>query len=239
MPRRAFVTLLIFVSFFATSGMFALTSSSNVVAELQLDGDPTPQQTVAAAGPASAWADPRSVELAGVRLLRESTLPGQETGARAQRLADARRRLDEAAQAAPARATVRMHGAFAAAAAGDLTQMDARIRTWHAVAPHDGATQPWRLALAVAHWEALSPPARALALADLEDVCVRSGEVRARELVDAHGVETARMAATIRLARRTRPCAGYGGETPAILSPDLRGAPPRPPVSVRAPSPPM
>lgn len=146
---------------------------------------------------------------------------------------DAREALDEAIRQAPARPTIRMHRAWLAAMSGEgAAAVDARLSQWHAVAPHDGQTQPWRVALGVSAWEGLSPATRALVLADVEDLCVRSGRPRTERLVLGQGSGGAHTAALMRLARMERPCAGYSAAFPDILTPGApRPVPPSPPAN--------
>ncbi len=152
--------------------------------------------------------DARLLELESVRLQRLGT-------------ADARQKAailtKEAIAAAPARPTLRMHDAFILAQleTPDLVFAQ-KLQVWHELAPHDGATQPWRLALGLSKWDAMSPSVRTLLLDDAEDVCVRSGKKRTLELAQI-GSPSAQMALGLRLGRMTRACARYPANAPPIL----------------------
>jgi hypothetical protein len=162
--------------------------------------------------------DARLWELEAVRLLNYHQIApklGLPVGSEAVRAYGSALR---AIQLAPARPTLRMRAAFASVAyGGPDDELNQRIQDWHAVAPHHGATQAWRLALAVRQWDRLTPQSRALILADSEDVCVRSGARRTLELV-RQGADSAYFAISSRLARMTRTCTVFPSTTGPILN---------------------
>ncbi|MEN9873134.1 MAG: hypothetical protein RL186_31 [Pseudomonadota bacterium] len=152
--------------------------------------------------------DARLLELESVRLQRLGDKMALREAA-----ALAARAIDQA----PARPTLRMHEAFVLA---QLNASDAllnqRLTVWHNLAPHDGVTQPWRLALGSSIWSKLGPATRGLLLSDAEDVCVRSGKKRTLDLAQV-GQPSARLAIALRLERMARACAQYPADAPPIL----------------------
>lgn len=152
--------------------------------------------------------DVRLLELESVRLQRMGTPDALQKAAILTK---------EAIAIAPARPTLRMHDAFVLAQLGtpDLVFAE-KLQVWHELAPHDGSTQPWRLALGLNKWDAMSPSVRTLLLDDAEDVCVRSGKKRTLELAQI-GTPSAQMAVGLRLGRMTRECARAPADAPPIL----------------------
>lgn len=152
--------------------------------------------------------DSRLMELESVRLQRIGT---------PQALREAALLTQQALVETPARPTLRMHDAFVLARLNaDGALFSQKILDWHSSAPHDGLTQPWRLALALTRWDVLTPEVRAVVLDDAEDVCVRSGLKRTRELAQ-FGQPAARLAVGLRLGRMERACAQFPGDAPPIL----------------------
>ena len=152
--------------------------------------------------------DVRLLELESVRLQRMGTPDALQKAAILTK---------EAIAAAPARPTLRMHDAFVLAQLGTWDMVFAeKLQVWHELAPHDGSTQPWRLALGLNKWDAMSPSVRTLLLDDAEDVCVRSGKKRTLELAQI-GTPSAQMALGLRLGRMKRECARAPADAPPIL----------------------
>lgn len=118
---------------------------------------------------------------------------------------------------APAQPWARMRlSLYFAQIGADPARLNQSLNDWYATAPHGGQTQAWRLAIASAKWDALTPKTRALALLDAEDVCVQSGLKRTLDLAQK-GQITAFAAIKSRLERISRPCAAIRSDAPPLL----------------------
>jgi hypothetical protein len=99
----------------------------------------------------------------------------------------------------------------------DNNDLNQSLGEWYLVAPHDGATQPWRLLLAATYWDAITPANRAKALTDAEDLCVRYGRKRTEQLLE-RGSSAARLAVSSRLGRMIRECVIVAPNLPPLIA---------------------
>jgi hypothetical protein len=117
----------------------------------------------------------------------------------------------------PAQAWPRMRATYLIAQSSQSDDvLNKAFADWHKVAPHDGSTQPWRLLLAAAYWDRISPANRSKALNDAEDVCVRSGRQRTQKLV-GRGLPSASLAVSSRLGRMSRTCVVVAADLPPLI----------------------
>jgi hypothetical protein len=106
---------------------------------------------------------------------------------------------------------------FIAQSSQDDSALNRALEDWFLVAPHDGATQSWRLLLAASFWDRITPSSRAKALNDAEDLCVRYGHERTEQLV-VRGLDSARLAVLSRLGRMSRQCVIVTSNLPPLIA---------------------
>jgi hypothetical protein len=143
--------------------------------------------------------DARLWELEADRLLKLD-LDGNAAAARAA--------LNQARDLAPMRPSIRMRETYLALRMPESPDtFNDYFMAWYKLSPHDVTIQDWRLSIAAAGWNRLSPEARLLALADAEDLCMRWGRARTIDFVNAIANAPA-LATAFRLERVKQKCLG-------------------------------
>ncbi|MCZ8208774.1 MAG: hypothetical protein O9270_11365 [Aquidulcibacter sp.] len=114
--------------------------------------------------------------------------------------------LRQAQNLAPARPSIRMRQAYLALREPQSTgEFNRYYIDWYTLAPHDTTMQVWRMTIAAAGWERLTPQARLMALADAEDLCLRWGRAKTLEIAGSGGTAP-QLATTLRLEREKAKC---------------------------------
>lgn len=122
--------------------------------------------------------------------------------------AAAREALSYARQLAPMRPSIRMRETYLALRKPQSPDtFNHLFISWHKLSPYDVTIQDWRLSIAAAGWNRLSPEARLLALSDAEGLCLRWGRKRTIDFVGAVAPDPA-LATALRLERVKQKCAG-------------------------------
>ena len=122
--------------------------------------------------------------------------------------AEAREALNHARHLAPMRQSIRMRETYLALRKPQSPDSFSDLFiSWNKLAPYDVTIQDWRLSIAAAGWNRLSPEARLLALSDAEGLCMRWGRKRTIDLVRAFAPDPA-LATALRLERVKQKCAG-------------------------------
>jgi hypothetical protein len=141
--------------------------------------------------------DARILELEAERRLRANGLSDSKA---------AFKLLHQAQGLAPARPSIRMRQAYLALrepqSTGDFNRYYAQ---WYTLAPHDTTLQVWRMTIAAAGWDRLTPQARLMALADAEDLCRRWGRAKTLEIAGSGGAAP-KLATALRLEREKAKC---------------------------------
>ncbi len=141
--------------------------------------------------------DARILELEAERRLRANGLSDSKA---------AFKLLHQAQDLAPARPSIRMRQAYLALrepqSTGDFNRYYAQ---WYTLAPHDTTLQVWRMTIAAAGWDRLTPQARMMALADAEDLCLRWGRAKTLEIAGSGGAAP-QLATALRLEREKAKC---------------------------------